>query len=72
MRYVLHIGTNKTGTSTLQDYLGTQRPELLSLGIWYPEIYLPKDRILLIDAQQNENAPAEFALTFTGQRIWPK
>jgi len=38
MRYVLHIGTNKTGTSTLQDYLGTQRPELLSLGIWYPEI----------------------------------
>ena len=38
MRYVLHIGTNKTGTSTLQDYLGTQRPEFQSLGIWYPTI----------------------------------
>jgi hypothetical protein len=38
MRYVLHIGTNKTGTSTLQAYLGTLREELLQRGIWYPRI----------------------------------
>jgi hypothetical protein len=38
MRYVLHIGTNKTGTSTLQEYLGTHRPDLLLRGIWYPVI----------------------------------
>jgi hypothetical protein len=36
MRYVLHIGTNKTGTSTLQVYLGTNRDELLKRGVWYP------------------------------------
>src|ERR1700744_1648279 len=38
MRYVLHIGTNKTGTSTLQAYLGTHRDVLQSQGIWYPTI----------------------------------
>jgi hypothetical protein len=38
MRYVLHIGTNKTGTSTLQVYLGSHREELLAHGIWYPRI----------------------------------
>src|ERR1700744_5933867 len=38
MRYVLHIGTNKTGTSTLQHYLGTNRDMLKSQGIWYPTI----------------------------------
>ena len=38
MRYVLHIGINKTGTSTLQHYLGTYRKELLEQGIWYPKI----------------------------------
>src|SRR3954468_23386329 len=36
MRYVLHIGTNKTGTSTLQAYLGTHRKTLLEHGICYP------------------------------------
>jgi len=35
---VLHIGTNKTGTSTLQVYLGTHRQELLKRGIWFPNI----------------------------------
>jgi hypothetical protein len=42
-------------------------------GVWYPEIYLPKDRILLIDCKQGESAlAAQFSLTFTGERIWPK
>jgi hypothetical protein len=38
MRYLLHIGTNKTGTSTLQRYLGSNRDKLLQQGIWYPHI----------------------------------
>jgi hypothetical protein len=38
MKYVLHIGMNKTGTSTLQVYLGQHRDELLKHGIWYPNI----------------------------------
>jgi len=38
MQYLLHIGTNKTGTSTLQRYLGGIRDELLKQGIWYPQI----------------------------------
>ncbi len=38
MRYVLHIGTNKTGTSTLQDYFSTYRADLLARGIWYPKL----------------------------------
>ena len=38
MQYVLHIGTNKTGTSTLQHYLGTYRDDLLKQGIWYPKV----------------------------------
>lgn len=37
-QFVLHIGTNKTGTSTLQHYLGTYRTELLDAGIWYPKV----------------------------------
>lgn len=43
-----------------------QRP-----GIFYPEIYLPKDRLLLIDVQQSATAPL-VNLVFTGERIFPK
>ena len=38
MRFVLHIGLNKTGTSTLQVYLDKHREELLDQGIWYPAL----------------------------------
>lgn len=41
-------------------------------GVWYPEIYLPKDRVLLIDCKQGENKTAVFSLVFTGSRVWPK
>lgn len=40
-------------------------------GIFYPEIYLPKDRILLVDAQQFSPA-ATVQLVFSGERIFPK
>lgn len=44
-----------------------QRP-----GIFYPEIYIPKDRILLVDVQQNEAATAVMNLVLNGQRVFPK
>jgi hypothetical protein len=44
-----------------------QRP-----GIWYPEIYLPKDRILLMDVRQNENSQAVVQACFEGARVFAK
>jgi hypothetical protein len=38
MRYILHIGLNKTGTSTLQVYLHNHRAELQAQGVWYPSM----------------------------------
>lgn len=36
MRTVLHIGTHKTGTSSLQNFLATNRRRLQAAGIYYP------------------------------------
>jgi len=44
-----------------------QRP-----GIWYPEIYLPKDRMLLVDIFQGANAAFNVQLSTMGTRIFPK
>lgn len=44
-----------------------QRP-----GVWYPEIYIPKDRMILMDIQQNVASQGVFALTFEGSRVFPK
>ncbi len=38
MKYIIHIGTNKTGTSTLQSFLHTNSSKLETLGICYPNI----------------------------------
>ena len=35
-RLILHAGTPKTGTSSLQRHLGSHRAELASAGWWYP------------------------------------
>ena len=35
-RLILHAGTPKTGTSSLQRHLGTHRHELAGAGWWYP------------------------------------
>lgn len=43
-----------------------QRP-----GVFYPELYIPKDRILLMDLQQNEASAALINLCLTGQRVFP-
>jgi len=50
MNYLLHIGLNKTGTSTLQVYLGNNRAELLARGIWYPQ--MGRDRYAQHDLAQ--------------------
>ncbi|MGE0053272.1 MAG: hypothetical protein AB7S74_03590 [Hyphomicrobium sp.] len=37
LRFILHAGTPKTGTSSLQWHLGTNREILAEHGIWYPQ-----------------------------------
>ena len=37
MKLFLHIGTPKTGTTTLQRWFAGQRAALLAQGVWYPE-----------------------------------
>ncbi len=44
-----------------------QRP-----GIFYPEIYLPKDRILLMDLFQGANAAFNVEISTMGVRVFPK
>lgn len=43
---IVHIGSTKTGSTYIQHFLETNRPELLRRGIWYPEVGLfwQKDR----------------------------
>ncbi len=45
----------------------SQRP-----GTFYPEIYLPKDRILLFDLKQGGATTADVNLALQGARIFPK
>ena len=37
MRYILHIGRAKTGTTSLQRFLHTNRDALVQCGLYYPE-----------------------------------
>lgn len=37
MKLTLHIGTPKTGTTSLQRWFAGQRAALLAQGVWYPE-----------------------------------
>jgi hypothetical protein len=36
---ILHLGSEKTGTSSIQKYLGTRRVALLRKGFWYPRSF---------------------------------
>ena len=40
MQYIVHIGVNKTGTSSLQSAFHGQRAQLAARGIVYPDIGL--------------------------------
>ncbi|MEM9268864.1 MAG: hypothetical protein AAGA78_08005, partial [Pseudomonadota bacterium] len=40
-RVVLHIGTHRTASTSLQTWLWLNRPALSALGVWYPR---PQDR----------------------------
>lgn len=37
-RTVLHIGSDKAGSTALQMWLAANRPALLDLGVWYPDL----------------------------------
>ena len=36
MPFVIHVGTHKTGTTTLQRFAASNRAELRNRGLWYP------------------------------------
>ena len=39
-RLIVHIGTHKTATTTIQHHLAANRKVLASRGIWYPSYRL--------------------------------
>lgn len=40
IKYILHIGTNKTGTTAIQSFLYNNREELKEFGFYYPDFGL--------------------------------
>ncbi|MBS7544277.1 hypothetical protein [Ancylobacter oerskovii] len=36
MRTILHVGTHKTGTTTIQQFANRRAPQLREAGLWYP------------------------------------
>jgi len=59
MRMVLHIGTHKTGTTTIQKFVDRHRKKLANRGFWYPNY-----RIILRPGQY---AHQDLAHGFAGQ-----
>lgn len=41
-------------------------------GTWYPELYIPKDRMILVDALQADGQADSPNISFMGARIFPK
>ncbi|USI28204.1 hypothetical protein ACD631_17840 [Alteromonas macleodii] len=39
MKLILHIGTHKTGTTTIQRAFASNRSSLLEIGVWYPNYH---------------------------------
>ncbi len=60
MKIVLHIGTPKTGTSSLQATLFTNRDKLRDIGILYPEVERFNRHSLLAIPFFDNNIPREF------------
>lgn len=63
MRIILHIGTHKTGTSSIQNVCHKMRAILLEQGILYPTI-TPYNRHSILVTPYVEKLPREFARHF--------
>lgn len=64
MRCILHIGCEKTGTTSLQQFLGSNRAALLAQGILHPESLRRPGRF-------NHSSLAAFALD-EGRNLHPQ
>ncbi len=64
MRVILHIGQSKTGTTSLQSFLASNRTPMVKAGICYPDVY--RSGIPL--SVQNHNS---FAESLCGFRRFP-
>ncbi len=65
MKYTLHIGQSKTGTTALQDFLSRNRKKLREFGICYPDYYSGGVALNL----ENHNA---FSESLTGHKRFPR
>ncbi len=45
MRLCLHIGSEKSGTTSLQKYLGRNRDALRASGFWYPVAFTTREQV---------------------------
>lgn len=63
MRIILHIGTHKTGTSSIQNVCHKMRTTLMEQGILYPTI-TPYNRHSILVTPYVEKLPREFARHF--------
>ncbi|MBK5928448.1 phosphotransferase [Rhodobaculum claviforme] len=72
-RLILHIGTHKTGTTTLQALMAAQRPALAAAGICYPDTtrssvpHLPKHSSLFEALVDGPDAFAREHALITGE-----
>ncbi|MFN3867408.1 MAG: hypothetical protein ACK4MD_11960, partial [Demequina sp.] len=62
MKLVLHIGTPKTGTTTLQRWFAGNRAAVLAQGVWYPEtLGAENHRKLTTHARDSDRPDDSFA-----------
>ena len=69
---ILHLGSEKTGTSSVQKYFGSRRAALLKQGVWYPQSFAnPKAHVHLklsraaLDGTLTDDAPG--VIEFRGE-----
>ena len=74
VRTVLHIGSDKTGTTSLQAALAASRRELAQVGVWYPDLDGRPDHRLLARSGGPRHLDAPdgcHTLVLSSEALWP-
>lgn len=67
-RLVLHIGTEKTGTTAIQDFLAHHRTRLGGLGVHYPEVIARETDARVLAAMVADDSPDHRIFALVGAR----
>ncbi len=74
-RAVVHIGSDKTGSTALQAALADRRRELVDVGIWYPDLDGRPDHLGLADRRRPQPPPlptvAADTMVLSSEALWP-